>query len=173
MTAAGARRIAWLAGCLGLCIASSASAALTQASFSGVVSRVSDGDTVWVRPDGERRRPVKLRLQGIDAPERCQAWGAQASAALSARVLGQRVVVQGRSRDDHGRLLGDLRLHPGGEDVGAWMVDRGHAWSYRFRHHPGPYAMQEAQARAARRGLFRDPQAEPPRQFRQRHGPCG
>ena len=149
-------------------------AAPVQASdFAGVVTRVSDGDTVWVRPDGERRLPVKLRLQGIDAPERCQAWGEQSSAALSARVLGQRVEVHSRARDDYGRLLVELRLQSGGADIGAWMVDRGHAWSNRYRHHPGPYATQEAQARAARRGLFQDPHAELPRQFRKRHGPCG
>ena len=148
-------------------------AAPVQASdFSGVVTRVSDGDTLWIRPDGERRRPVKLRLQGIDAPERCQAWGEQSTAALSARVLGQRVEVHSRARDDHGRLLVDLRLQRGGADIGAWMVGQGHAWSYRFRHHPGPYANQEAQARAASRGLFKDPNAEPPAQFRKRHGPC-
>ena len=140
--------------------------------FDAVVTRVSDGDTVWVRRDGDRRRPVKLRLQGIDAPERCQAWGEQSSAALSARVLGRRVAVHSRASDDHGRLLGDLRLERGGADIGAWMVGQGHAWSYRFRHHPGPYANQEAQARAASRGLFKDPNAEPPAQFRKRHGPC-
>ncbi|MBS0437681.1 MAG: thermonuclease family protein, partial [Proteobacteria bacterium] len=53
-------------------------------ALTGIVTHVSDGDTVWVkRDDAPRRKPVKLRLAGIDAPERCQPWGAEASAALT------------------------------------------------------------------------------------------
>ena len=144
------------------------------ATFEGTVSRVVDGDTVWVRAagDGSGRnpRPIKLRLQGIDAPERCQAWGAQATAALSARVLHQRVEVSTRAKDDYQRTLGNLLLN--GEDVSAWMVAQGHAWSYHHRHSGGPYADQEQQARAARRGLFADPAAMEPRWFRRDHGAC-
>jgi micrococcal nuclease len=139
--------------------------------WAGTVTHVTDGDTVWVRPDGEgRARPLKLRLDGIDAPERCQAWGPQATAALAGRVLHRRVSVDSRATDDHGRLLGRLGL--GGDDVGAWMVRQGHAWSYRYRRSEGPYAGQEAGARAGRRGLFADPSAQEPRWFRRDHGPC-
>ncbi len=147
--------------------------ALARPPFSGVVTRVSDGDTLWVRPDGEpRRRPLKLRLQGIDAPERCQAGGAEATAALTAKLLHARVAVTGRVADDYGRLLVDVRLERGGEDVAGWMVDRGHAWSHRFRGHPGPYAAQERGARAAGRGVFAAGDPLPPALFRRRHGPC-
>lgn len=50
-------------------------------AWSGVVTHVSDGDTVWVEPTqgGEAQ---KIRLLGIDAPEICQAWGPQARDAL-------------------------------------------------------------------------------------------
>ena len=71
-----------------------AACAANAQAFSGVVTHVTDGDTVWVQPDavGSRhRKPIKLRLQGIDAPERCQPWGAQATAALASRVSQQRV----------------------------------------------------------------------------------
>ncbi len=141
----------------------------------GTVTRVSDGDTLWVRPEtvgpsGAQAKPIKLRLQGIDAPERCQAWGPQAQAALSARVLHQRVQWQTRGRDDYERNLGNIWLE--GEDVSAWLVSSGHAWSYRYRHSSGPYATQEEAARLSRRGLFADPQALPPRQFRKLNGPC-
>jgi endonuclease YncB( thermonuclease family) len=136
-------------------------------ALSGVVTRVADGDTLWVRPDGGR--PVKVRLQGIDAPERCQAWGAQAKAALAARVLHKQVTVDTRARDDYQRLIGQLRIN--GEDIAAWLVQEGHAWSYRHRRSAGPYAREEQQARAARRGLFAAAAVEP-RLFRKRHGPC-
>jgi len=148
--------------------------AATAQAFSGVVTHVSDGDTLWVRPDAQpdepRRKPVKLRLRGIDAPERCQAWGAQAKAALEARVLHRRVQVATKAKDDYDRLLTDLRL--GDEDVSAWMVEQGHAWSHRYRRRDGPYGALERQARTARRGLFGERDAIEPRLFRQRHGPC-
>jgi endonuclease YncB( thermonuclease family) len=136
-------------------------------ALSGVVTRVSDGDTIWVHPEGGK--PVKVRLLGIDAPEHCQAWGPQAQAALASRVLNQPVRVRTRAYDDYHRAVGKLELR--GEDVAAWMVRNGHAWSYRYRRSLGPYAEQERQARAARRGLFAAPAVEP-RAFRRAHGPC-
>ncbi len=141
----------------------------------GVVTRVSDGDTLWIRPDappgGRQAKPFKLRLQGIDAPERCQAWGPQAQAALAARVLHRRVELQSRgASDDYGRALGNVLL--AGEDVSGWMVSQGHAWSYRHRRSPGPYAAQEQAARQSGKGLFADPRAVEPREFRKAHGPC-
>jgi micrococcal nuclease len=142
--------------------------------LEATVTRVVDGDTVWLQAGvdakGKKPRPFKMRLQGIDAPERCQAWGTQATAALSGRVLNQRVQVQTRSKDDYDRTLGNIRLQ--GEDVSAWMVSQGHAWSYRYRRSNGPYAEQELVAKAAKRGLFADATAQEPRWFRKAHGAC-
>jgi endonuclease YncB( thermonuclease family) len=146
-----------------------AGAALPCAALEGVVTRVSDGDTLWVRPaDGSK--PRKLRVQGIDAPERCQAWGREAAEHLAALVEGRHVRAIEGPLDDHGRRL--VRLLRGDLDVGAWMVREGLAWSHRYRHDPGPYASEEREARHARRGLFADPAAVPPREFRRQHGPC-
>jgi endonuclease YncB( thermonuclease family) len=72
--------------------------------------------------------------------------------------------------DQYGRLLARITLQ--GQDVGAWMVTQGHAWSYRYRRDAGPYAAQESQARAQGRGLFASTDAEQPRDFRKRHGSC-
>jgi micrococcal nuclease len=142
--------------------------------LEATVTRVVDGDTLWlqanVNANGKKPRPFKMRLQGIDAPERCQAWGTQATAALSERVLNQRVQVQTRSKDDYDRTLGNIRLQ--GEDISAWMVSQGHAWSYRYRRSNGPYAEQELVAKTAKRGLFADAGAQEPRWFRKANGPC-
>jgi len=147
-----------------------ASWALAGAALAtgGVVTHVTDGDTVWLRADDGRR--VKLRVQGIDAPERCQAGGEAARVALASRVLQRRVQFDETARDAYRRTVGGLRLD--GEDIAAWMVSEGHAWSQRFHRHPGPYAAQEARARAARRGLFAESGAVLPRDFRRSHGPC-
>ncbi|MEO6410261.1 MAG: thermonuclease family protein [Burkholderiaceae bacterium] len=170
MTHGSGLRACVVACLLGLVVAAPASA---QSTFAGVVTRVSDGDTVWVRPDGAHRKPVKLRLRGIDAPERCQEGGVASTAALSALVLAQRVEVTARARDGYGRLVGDMHRERDGVDTGAWMVRNGHAWSGRFHGRPVPYAREEELARAARRGLFADADAVAPAQFRKRHGPCG
>ena len=143
------------------------------ARLEAVVTRVSDGDTLWLRleADGQpRRKPFKLRLEGIDAPERCQPWGPEATQALQSRVLGRRVQVVLGARDDYRRRLGNLWLE--GEDVSAWLVGEGHAWSYRFRGSEGPYAEQERAARQARRGLFSQRDPMPPPVFRRWHGAC-
>lgn len=147
-------------------------AAAPAHALTGVVTHVSDGDTVWVKPDAApQRKPVKLRLVGIDAPERCQAWGAESTAALKAQVLHRRVEVPTRGVDAHGRLLGGLKLADG-RDVAAWMVEQGHAWSPRFKRHRAPYAQQQVEAQARRAGLFADPAAIEPWVFRKTHGPC-
>jgi micrococcal nuclease len=137
--------------------------------FQGTVTHVTDGDSIWVR--GARGAPVEVRLQGIDAPEICQAFGKEARDALAGRLLHRQVAVNSRSRDKYQRVLGGVST--GGQDVGLWMVSRGYAWSYRYRRDSGPYAAAEAQARQARLGLW-SLAAQPvePRVFRKRHGSC-
>ncbi len=137
--------------------------------MAGVVTRVSDGDTLWVRlPLGGA--PVKVRFQGLDAPESCQDWGQQAAKALKAKALNQTVMISTRARDDYGRLIAHVRMD--GDDLGAWMVEQGHAWSYHYRNDPGPYAAQERSARTAKRGLWASGTTVNPREFRKQHGSC-
>ena len=141
----------------------------TPQVYEAQVTHVSDGDSVWVQPlAGGRYR--KLRLVGLDAPEICQLGGTQARDALTQRVLKQRVTVTESARDTYGRGL--AKLEHQGQDVGGWLVAEGQAWSSRWHSSLGPYQAQEARARAQRRGLFAQANAELPRTFRQRHGPC-
>lgn len=165
------RRVA-CAAAFWLVLAPWSSPALAQevnADYSARVTSVFDGDTLWVRPaDGGRSR--KLRIDGIDAPEICQTGGKPAREALRQRLLKQTVWVHERARDVYGRPLVTLSLD--GENVGAWMVRQGWAWSYRWHDDPGPFAGEEAVARAKSRGIFEDKLAEEPRLFRRRNGPC-
>jgi len=141
--------------------------ASTAQAMTGTVTHVTDGDTVWVREAG--RKPVSVRLHGIDAPERCQDGGEEATEALSARVSRREVVVDTHAVDGYGRIVGTVWL--GGEDINGWLVAQGHAWSPGFRSSPGPYAEAERLARARHRGLFARPAIEP-KVFRKSHGPC-
>ena len=155
--------------CTLLVLASVQADAATRRAQSGVVTYVVDGDTVWVQI-GAHDKPLKVRLQGIDAPEICQAGGVAAQAALKSRVMRQSVTVTSSAHDDYGRAVGTVHLQ--GQDMARWLVANGHAWVYSFRHKKGPYAEEFAQAQAARRGVFSDALAEEPRVFRKRHGSC-
>lgn len=163
----GAAALLWLVGAL----QPGGAQAQAPASWSAVVTYVVDGDTVWVRAhDGSK--PLSVRMEGIDAPEICQAGGVASREALRQRLQGQVVVVHGLRHDDYGRLL--ARIDQRGEDVGAWMVRTGHAWSYHAGRRAGPYAAEQRQARAARAGLFAQQHPAPvyPGRFRREHGSC-
>ncbi len=136
----------------------------------GQVSRVVDGDTLWVKTEGDGELPVVVRLEGIDAPESCQPGGADATAALNALALGRHVRVRVAARDDHGRTVG--KVFDGEKDLGDRMVRDGQAWSSRYQYDRGPYMSEERMALALKRGVHSAGNAVLPRDFRKQHGPC-
>lgn len=138
-------------------------------TFRATVTHVTDGDTVWVRP-ARGGAPLAIRIQGIDAPEICQVYGEASRDALARRVLKRQVKVVTQAQDDYGRALAKVTLDKA--DVAAWLVERGYAWSDRFRTNTGPYTDEEKQARRARRGLWKADGPEEPSEFRKRHGSC-
>ncbi len=152
-----------------LCVCLLLPVAVQARVWLGTVTHVSDGDTLWIKA-GPGAAPRKVRLLGLDAPELCQPGGVASRLALQALVVRKPVQVAVNFQDTYGRDL--ARLQVDGRDVGTALVSAGHAWSSRWRGSAGPYAVQEAAARAARLGLFADPAAESPRDFRKRHGPC-
>lgn len=164
------RPVTWGLLVLGLlALAPAAHAATRAAAWQGTVTHVTDGDTLWVRPH-KGDAPRKIRLDGIDAPEICQAYGTASRDRLAAQAQGKLVQVKVRRMDVYGRELAHVLVN--GQDLGGLMVQQGQAWSYRYRRDPGPYAQLEAHAQAQRLGLFADAQPERPRDFRIRHGTC-
>ena len=146
-----------------------AASAAQGRTFTGTVTYVTDGDTLWVRPArGEDK--VEIRLLDLDAPERCQAFGPEAKQAVRVRLLHQSVRVRTRGSDVYGRQLGQLEHR--GEDVGAWLVRNGYAWSSSFHRRAGRYAELQAQAVSARAGLWARGEPLEPRIFRKRFGRC-
>lgn len=136
-------------------------------AWEGKVTHITDGDSLWVRP-AEGGPALKIRMDGIDAPEICQPGGLTARKALAARLTGRIVWVQTQRQDDYGRALATVSLD--GEDMAAWMVSQGHAWAY--RQGSGAYLALQLQAQSAGRGLFADRSALQPHIFRRQHGPC-
>ena len=87
-------------------------------ALTGTVSRVVDGDTLWLKAEGDGEPHVVIRLEGIDAPESCQVGGAEATAALNALALGRNVTIRIAARDEHGRIVGKV-FEALGRDVRA------------------------------------------------------
>ncbi len=119
--------------------------------FSGRVTRVSDGDTIWVTLAGGRKR-AKIRLYGIDAPERSMPFGAASRRELRALVMTREVRVVPVARDRYRRVVG--KVFRGERDVGAALLSAGLAWHYKRYDKNPAYGRLERDARAAKRGLW-------------------
>ncbi len=159
---------------LSACLALAAALPLAaRADFDATVVTVSDGDSLRVQPAGNGPQVV-IRLLGLDAPEICQAHGREARDALRAKVQGQVVRVHDKGPDAYQRLLAGITLaaEPGTPDLGAWLVRQGHAWSWRSHGSLGPYAIEEADDREQRRGLWAGKKPMQPSAFRHAFGPC-
>jgi micrococcal nuclease len=142
----------------------------TAPVFVGTVSRVVDGQTLWLRVDGQGASQLVVRIEGIDAPETCQPGGSEAIAALNDLALGHTVTVRVAARDERGRAVG--RVYDGEKDIGNRMVRDGRAWSVRYQYDRGPYVAEERMATSLKRGLHASGSALAPVEFRKQHGPC-
>ena len=142
--------------------------AAPRADIQGVVTHVSDGDSLSVTPAGQP--PIVVRLSDIDAPEICQQGGAEARQALVELALNKPATLRTVGRDSYGRVLGVVTVD--GVNLGVRMVEEGHAWSNRTRNDRGPLVKQERMAKALGRGLHATTGAIMPRDFRAQHGPC-
>lgn len=145
--------------------------ALAQSSeLRGKVVSVADGDTITIlTPD---RQQHKIRFNGIDAPESSQDFGQVSKKNLAGLVFGKDVVVLWSKRDKYGRIIGTVMLGP--VNVNLEQLKAGLAWYYRQYAGDVPagnraaYERAEAEARAAKRGLWAQPNPVPPWAFR--HG---
>lgn len=131
--------------------------------LEGRVSHVFDGDTLELVSAGEK---IRVRLFGIDTPERGQPWADESRSALRARVQGKQVRVNEVETDRYGRSVGEV--YADDVCVGCELVRDGHAWVYRHFNDDPVLLELEAQARAAERGLWSLPESErvPPWEWR-------
>lgn len=137
-----------------------------ESSFQGKVTRILDGDTVEVLVN---RRPIRLRLAGIDCPEKGQPFGTRAKQEASRLCFGLRVTVVPRDRDAYGRTVADVIL-PDGRVLNQELVRAGMAIWYR-RYSEDPILERlEREAQAASRGLWSQKNPEDPAAWRKAHG---
>lgn len=133
-------------------------------TLEGTVVSVIDGDTVDILDDS--RKKWRVRLTGIDAPERKQPFGTASRQHLADGIFQQTVAVAWTRLDRYGRIIGTIML--GGSDVNLAQISAGMAWVYRkyLNELPvetrGEYLSAEAEAQSARRGLWSEPSPVPP-----------
>lgn len=128
----------------------------TTPPWSGKVVTIADGDTLSILRDG--RDVVRVRLWGIDAPEAGQDHGDKARRRLVELAAGKTARVEPVELDRYGRMVARVRI--GAANLGTIQVRDGFAWWFR-RHASGAVELEqaEAEARAARRGLWSAPVA--------------
>ena len=164
------------AGAAGAAVAPPAAPApLPRGALHGVAVQVQDGDTFDLRAADGRR--FRVRLAGIDAPERGQPFADQARRRLRELLHGVRVRLDPIKRDPFDRLVARAWARPvrGPEiDVSLALVQAGLAWHFtRYRADQTAdefdrYARAQEQARQARAGLWLDPAPEAPWALRER-----
>lgn len=146
----------------------------------GRVVGVSDGDTITVLRDKEQ---VKIRLSGIDAPERKQPFGNAAKQRTADMVFGKEVRVDARKQDKYGRTIGRVWVAsaecktsdcPKTLDAGMALLTMGLAWHYKQYAKEQPdeereqYSFAEFEARARKVGLWSEAKPVPPWEWRHR-----
>ena len=142
---------------------------LAQAATPITITRVVDGDTVAARIDGQGQE-IRIRLYGIDAPEKRQAYGQQATQALQSLTSGRKAEMEAMDKDRYGRTVAMIRTDKG-KDVNGEMVASGMAWVYpRYCRASvcGRWEMLERSARAAKLGLWRDKNPIAPWEWRRK-----
>ncbi len=134
------------------------------------VLAVHDGDSLRVRCEGAE--PVAVRVAFVDAPELGQPWGRASGASLRRLCLHTQAWVVPQVVDRYGRTVATVQCRA--KDASHHQVERGMAWVFtRYAPVGSPLFADEARARAARRGLWRDANPVEPAQYRMAHATRG
>jgi endonuclease YncB( thermonuclease family) len=132
--------------------------------FQGKVVRIVDGDTIEVL---HSLRAERIRLHGVDAPEKSQAFGSRARQFTAGLVFGRIVIVREKGRDRYGRTVAEIAL-PDGRILNRELVANGFAWHYKRYSSDLDLARLEETARAQKKGLWVDAHPIAPWEFRRR-----
>lgn len=133
------------------------------AQLQGKVVAVTDGDSFTMLV---YKKQIKIRLHGIDCPEKKQDFGQIAKEYLSGLVFGKVVAVTKMNKNRYGRTVGIAMVD--GLNVNEALLKAGLAWHYKEYDKNPAWAQLEETARSGKKGLWIQPNAVPPWQFRKR-----
>lgn len=144
---------------------------LESDELSGKVIRVLDGDTIEIlRVEAAGKHPVRIRMTGIDAPEKSQPFGEKCRDHLASLIAGKDVRVDFRGTDRYSRSLGVIFAAQ--VDVNLAQISSGCAWHYKQyqkqqkAEERRSYSEAEERARSAHLGLWRDANPQAPWEYR-------
>lgn len=136
--------------------------------LNGTVVEISDGDTITVLDKSNNEH--KVRLMGIDAPEKSQAFGNEAKQTLSNYIYKKEISVDYKKLDKYKRIVGKVKLD--GQDISLQMIRDGTAWHYteyereQSKSDRDLYRAAEAMARETKVGLWSLNESVKPSMFR-------
>lgn len=141
-----------------------ASSAVYSQEFTAKVIAVLDGDTVLVKRGNGL---VKIRMVGIDAPEKAQTFGETSKRSLSDMVMGKQVTIKSQAIDKYGRMVASINVN--GLDVNAEQIRRGMAWENSNFHSDKKLLALQEEAKQVPRGLWALSNPIPPWDWRKQH----
>ena len=133
-------------------------------AWTGKVTGVADGDTITVLHDGKSE---KIRLHGIDTPERQQAYGNKAKALTNSLVRGRTIEVMPQTVDRYGRTV--ALVYVDGQSLNELLIRNGYAWVYQKYCKDSfcsEWSRLEELARSQKKGMWQDPHIVPPWEWR-------
>jgi len=130
--------------------------------ITGKVVGISDGDTFKLLVEGNEN--IRVRLHGVDAPEKAQDYSTQAREKLSSLIFSKSVEVEERDIDRYGRMVGVVYV--GDTNVNEELLRSGYVWHYAQYDKNEVWARLMQEAREAKRGLWNKANPTPPWQFR-------
>lgn len=137
-------------------------------TLTGKVVGIADGDTLTLLDSTNAQH--RIRLAGIDSPEKGQPFGDHCKKSLSDLVFGRTVEVESSKLDRYGRVIGKVLIN--GLEANLEQINRGCGWHYKKYQNEQPledrlsYTRAEANAREAGVGLWRDKDPVPPWEWR-------
>ena len=141
-------------------------------TLQGKVVKFADGDTVTIVDDlGDKHR---IRLAGIDAPEKDQPYGLESTKNLERLINGKRTTINFSKHDRYGRIVGKVLVDPPGDafcmaigcvkqiDLNLEQIKAGMAWHYKYYQMEQSeedrrlYSEAELESRNKQIGLWKD-----------------
>ena len=130
--------------------------------LNGTVVKIVDGDTFDLLTN--ENSTIRIRMNGIDCPERKQDYYKVAKDALGSFIFKKEIQLVTFGRDRNKRVIADVFLN--GENINLAMIRDGYAWHYKKYSSDLTYANAEKEARAAKKGLWQMPDPIAPWDFR-------